>query len=171
MKPGDILLFKGEDGISKIIEWGTNSPYSHVAICVSPEMSLAIEAITRGGVRARDIKKITDAYDVYRVKEEFSYNLEGTIAYLVDKLNGKYDYLGVLWLGILKVLNKIKIPTKKHADKFQEERDYFCSELCYEAFNEGGGLDIVPQIGEADITSPGDISKSPRIEFISDKES
>ena len=50
---GDILLFKGESGISKLIAWGTNSTYSHVAVCVSPEMNLAIEALTRGGVRAR----------------------------------------------------------------------------------------------------------------------
>ncbi len=66
---GDILLFKAEkDFLSKIIAWGTNSKYSHVAICVSPEMNLAIEALTRGGVRARDIRKIAQEYDVYRVK-------------------------------------------------------------------------------------------------------
>lgn len=36
MKPGDILLFKAEkDFMSKLIAWGTNSRYSHVAICVS----------------------------------------------------------------------------------------------------------------------------------------
>jgi hypothetical protein len=57
MQPGDILLFKAEkDWGSRLIAWGTNSPYAHVAICVSPEMNLAIEAMTRGGVRARDIR-------------------------------------------------------------------------------------------------------------------
>ena len=30
----------------------------------------------------------------------------------------------------------------------------------YEAFYRGGGLDIVPDIGEVDITSPGDIARS-----------
>ena len=58
MNPGDILLFKAEDGISKLIAWGTNSKYSHVAVCVSSEMNLAIEAIAGGGVRARDIRQI-----------------------------------------------------------------------------------------------------------------
>jgi len=47
MNPGDILLFKGEDGISRLIQWGTGSKYSHVAICVSQEMNLAIEAMAR----------------------------------------------------------------------------------------------------------------------------
>ena len=58
MKTGDILLFKGGKGLSRLITWGTNSKYSHVAVCVSPRMNLAIEAITRGGVRARDIRQV-----------------------------------------------------------------------------------------------------------------
>ena len=158
MKPGDILLFKGESGISRLIRWGTNSKYSHVAVCVSEKMNLAIEAITRGGVRARDIRKITQPYDVYRIKE--SYNLDEVISYLVGRLNSKYDYKGVIFLGLLKILVKTGLPLKDKANKWQKDRDYFCSELCYEAFFFGGGLDIVPQIPEADITSPGDIAKS-----------
>ncbi len=164
MKPGDILLFKGEDGISKMIAWGTGSKYTHVAVCVSPEMNLAIEAITRGGVRARDIQKIKSEYDVYRVKE--SYNLESTISHLVSCLNNRYDYLGVIFLGLLKVLSKLGIPLKDIANTWQKDKDYFCSELCYEAFFHGGGLDIVPDVPEADITSPGDIARSNIVEFI-----
>ena len=166
MKPGDILLFKGEDGISKIITWGTGSKYSHVAICVFPEMNLAIEAMTRGGVRARDIRKIKTDYDVYRIKEGYAYGLGATMSHLVSKLNLKYDYLGVVFLGILKLLAKIGIPLKKAANNWQKDRDYFCSELCYEAFHKGGGLDIVPDVPEADIISPGDIAKSGIVELV-----
>jgi len=32
--------------------------------------------------------------------------------------------------------------------------------------NSGGGLDIVPEVGEADITAPGDIAKSSVIELV-----
>ena len=164
---GDILLFKAEkDFLSKIIAWGTNSKYSHVAICVSPEMNLAIEALTRGGVRARDIRKIAQPYDVYRIKEDYRYTLDEVISYLVSRLNSKYDYKGVVFLGLLKILAKIGLPFKDRANKWQKDRDYFCSELCYEAFFFGGGLDIVPQISEADITSPGDIAKSELAEII-----
>ena len=35
--------------------------------------------------------------------------------------------------------------------------EYF---LIHTPFNDGGGLDIVPDIGEGDITSPGDIARS-----------
>lgn len=108
MQAGDILLFKAEKGfLSKIIAWGTNSKYSHVAICISPETHLAIEAITRGGVRARDIRQIKQSYDIYRIKQIDRLNLKGAISYLVSKLNSKYDYLGVIFLGLLKLLGKI----------------------------------------------------------------
>ena len=161
------MLFKAEkDFLSKIIAWGTNSAYSHVAVCVSPEMHLAIEALTRGGVRARDIRKIGQDYDVYRVKEENEYNLAGMVSFLVSKLNLRYDYLGVLFLGLIKLLAKIGRPLKEIANKWQKDRDYFCSELCYEAFELGGSLDIVPDVDEADITSPGDIAESKVIELV-----
>ncbi len=167
MKPGDILLFKVErDFTSWLIAWGTGSKYSHVAVCVSPEMNLAIEAIARGGIRARDIRKIPRDYDIYRVKKEYSYDLDGVISYLVSKLNQRYDYLGVIWLGVIKLLTKIGLPLKITANNWQKRRDHFCSELCSEAFSIGGGLDIVPDMPEANITSPADIANSQVIEVV-----
>lgn len=51
IQAGDILLFKAEkDFLSKIIAWGTNSKYSHVAICVSPEMNLAMRPLSWGEI-------------------------------------------------------------------------------------------------------------------------
>jgi hypothetical protein len=164
MKAGDILLFKGERGFSKVIAWGTDSEYSHVAVCVAPEMNLGIEAMAWKGVRGIDTTKINQEYDTYRIKQGNEYDTAKTLSHLVSKLNSRYDYPGVIFLGIIKLLSKIGKPLKKAANRWQKERDYFCSELCYEAFFKGGGLDIVPQIGDVEITSPGDIAKSPVIE-------
>ena len=167
MKPGDILLFKNEDNmLSRVIAWGTGSRYSHVAVCVSSGMNLAIEAMAGKGIRGIDIRRIRPAYDVYRVKDTHAFDLDKTVSYLVDKLNNRYDYLGVLFLGLIKLMAKIGIPLKDTANKWQIDRDYFCSELCYEAFFHGGGLDIVPEVPEADITSPGDIARSSVIEMV-----
>ena len=170
-KSGDIILFKpGGDLFSRIIAWGTKSPYSHVAVCVSPEMNLAIEANTKGGVRAIDLCRITREIDIYRIKDEYSFDLNGMISFLVGKLNNKYDYKGVIFLGIMKLLAFVGRPLKKATNKWQKTRDYFCSELCYEAFSKGGGIDIVPNVDEADITSPGDIAKSVVIEAVKEKQ-
>lgn len=156
--------------MSKLIQWGTGSNYSHVAICVSPEMNLAIEAMAGSGIRARDISRINEPYDIYRIKDGHAFDLNGVVSYLVGRLNNKYDMPGVIFLGLLKVLAKIGLPLKNKANQWQIDRDYFCSELCYEAFHNGGGLDIVPEVPEADITSPGDIAKSSVIEQINIQE-
>jgi hypothetical protein len=44
-----------------------------VAVYISPKINLAIKAIAKGGIRARDIRKIPRDYDIYRVKEDYSY--------------------------------------------------------------------------------------------------
>ncbi|MFH1782584.1 MAG: YiiX/YebB-like N1pC/P60 family cysteine hydrolase [Candidatus Omnitrophota bacterium] len=168
MQAGDIFLFRAEKAFfSKVIAWGTNSKYSHVAICISPEMNLAIEAMTKGGVRARDIRSITEAYDIYRIKDKSLLYLNKTASFLVSKLNSNYDYFGVVFLGTLKLLSKILGKTLKNiANKWQKDRDYFCSELCCEAFYNGSHIDIVPHIEEWDIASPGDIAKSSVVEMV-----
>ena len=170
MKSGDILLFKAgnEDWVSKLIAWGTNSKYSHVAVCVSSDLDIAIEANTTGGVRAIAVSEIVQSYDVYRVKEENQYDTQKLLAFLVKKLNDKYDYKGVFYLGLLKLIAKKKKNFKNKANKWQKDNDYFCSELCYEAFN-FAGLDIVPEVDMADITAPGDIAKSSIIDLIEEK--
>jgi hypothetical protein len=163
LKVCDILLYKGIDWISRLIQWKTKSPYSHVSVVVSPETSLAIESNTgsQSGVRALDLRKLNEKeVDVFRIKSQFNFSTDKIISDLVGHLGAGYDYAGVAWLAILKVCN-----AHDRSNQFQKNNDYFCSELCYEAFN-AGGLDIVPQVAEADITSPGDISQSERIEKI-----
>jgi uncharacterized protein YycO len=146
-----------------LIQWKTESPYNHVAVVVDPEIHLAIESNTghQSGVRALDLRKLGKAeIDVFRVQPQFSFSSEKVISFLVGHLGADYDYGGVVWLAALKVLN-----LKERSNRFQKDKDYFCSELSYEAFREGG-LDIVPQIGDAEITSPGDIARSPVVEQV-----
>jgi hypothetical protein len=69
--------------------------------------------------------------------------------------------LSNLMLTILEKKNlqkKVSVPFSKVSVPF--------SELCYEAFFLGGGLDIVPGVPQADITSPGDIVKSELVERV-----
>ena len=80
-------------------------------------------------------------------------------------MNLKYDYWGVCFLGLLKLIAIIGRPLKNTANKWQKDRDYFCSELCYEAFV-AGGIDIVPQVSSSDMTSPGDIADSKLLSMV-----
>lgn len=159
----DILLYKGESPTSRLIRWRTKSPYSHVAVVVAPEIYLGIESNTghQSGVRAFDLRKLdSQSVDVFRLKSEWRVAQEKVISFLVAHLGAPYDWGGVGWLAVLKLFG-----LRSQANRFQKEKDYFCSELVYEAFQEGG-LDIVPQVDQADITSPGDIAQSSRLEKI-----
>lgn len=174
-KDGDILLCSGRDLISKLIGWGTKSKYSHVAIVASADLELIIEAIPAGGVRAISIEYFKESYDIYRIKPGQFFNNTGVISYLIKMLARKYDFKSVIRLGwkiFLRRLRLIKLAglkvvrLKAMSDALQEDQDYFCSELCYKAFFFGGGLDIVPGIGDGETTSPGDIARSSMIEKV-----
>lgn len=163
LKPCDILLYKGTGWRSRLIQWGTGSPYNHVAVVVDPSSYLGIESNTghKHGVRRFDLRKLDfKEIDIFRIKAEFRYDATKVVSFLESCLGAGYDWWGVIWLGILKLFR-----CTAKANKFQKEHDYFCSELCYEAFYHGG-LDIVPQVDSADITSPADIARSERLDKV-----
>lgn len=178
LKDSDVLLCKSDGVIPKLIKWGTGSVYSHVAVIASAKLGLIIEAIPEGGVRAIDVKNYKIAYDVYRVKPAYTFNHSGVVSYLIRMLAKKYDFPSTIALAWKMGLRKLRLAqlfglklvgNKKAADHLQEGQDFFCSELCYEAFFVGGGLDIVPQIGDAEATSPGDIARSSVVEKIQNR--
>jgi len=172
LKDGDILLCKGNGFTPWLIKWGTGSVYSHVSVIASAKLGLIIEAVPQGGVRAISVANYKTPYDVFRIKSGNPFNLPNVISYLIKMLARKYDYplklAGKLALRKLKLAQLFTFKlfgNKKAADALQEDQDYFCSELVYEAFKTAG-LDIVPQIGDAETTSPGDIAQSPLIEKV-----
>ncbi len=174
IQDGDILLCKGKGFIPWLIRWETGSIYSHVAIVASSQLGLIIEAVSEGGVRAISVENYKTPYDLYRIKDQASYNLSQVVAYLVRTLARKYNFKSVIklaWELFLRKLGFVRLAIlkmakqKEAADQFQKDQDYFCSELCYCAF-QAAGLDIVPQINNAETTSPGDIAGSPLIEKV-----
>ena len=165
LKRCDVLLYKGKGFLSRLIQWATKSPYNHVAIAIEPHIRLAIESNTchQSGVRGLDLKNLDDKeVDVFRVKQGIGFDGDRMISFLISHLGVKFDFTGVIWLGVLKVFSFFTVFQMKPHNKFQKSKDYFCSELCYAAFM-AGGLDIVPQVEDADVTSPGDIARSERL--------
>lgn len=171
LQPLDILLYKGKGFTSWLIEVGTSSPYSHVSVVVDPESHIGIESNTghQSGVRGFDLRKLgEEGIDVYRLKPKFLQKIDGkkVNSFLVGHLEAGYDWGGVIGLGLLKLLSLLTFGlTRKWHNDFQERKDYFCSELCYAAFD-SGGADIVPQVASSDVTSPGDISRSPVLDKV-----
>ncbi len=165
----DILLYRGRGFSAWFIKALTRSKYSHVAIVVNPSINLGIESNTghQAGVRAFDLRKLNmSSVDAFRLKSQYVVDSKVVISYLVDHLGAKYDYLGVFFLGILKLLSLLTFMLWRPHNWWQRRQDYFCSELVWEAFA-SDGIDIVPQTGAGDITSPGDIASSNMVEKVS----
>jgi len=174
-KDGDILLCKGNDAIAKLIRWGTNSVYSHVAVVASARLGLVIEAIPAGGVRAISAENFKGSYEIYRVKGMYPFDTNGVTSYLIKMLARGYDFKSVMRLGWKLFLRRLRLAKlaglkfarlKAMSDALQEDQDYFCSELCFKAFFFGGGIDVVPEVGDAETTSPADIARSPMVEKV-----
>lgn len=139
-----------------------------MALVANPEMNLGIESNTghQAGVRAFDLRKLQESsVDLFRIKSAHKFDPEKVISYLVDHLGAPYDWGGVISLGFMKAGSLLTGGLLKMHNSFQKEKDYFCSELAWEAFDKSG-LDIVPQIGQSETTSPGDIARSSVVEQI-----
>ena len=167
----DILLYRGTGFNAWFIKFLTKSRYSHVAVVVDPGTSKGIESNTghRSGVRKFDLSKLDmSAVDVYRLYPQYQVEVKTVIGYLDDRLGARYDWFGVIFLGFLKLLSLLTLTILKPHNWWQRKQDYFCSELVWEAFA-SDGIDLTPQTGGSDITSPGDIAESPMLQHINSK--
>ena len=90
-----------------------------MALVIDPQINLGIESNTghQGGVRAFDLRKLQmGGVDVYRIKPDFLAKVqkERAISFLVDHLGAKYDLLGVIGLGLLKILSFMTLGLTKN---------------------------------------------------------
>lgn len=151
MQTGDILFFKGQSVISKIIAKATGSPYTHVAIALSD--TLILEADRFINVRIREIKD-TEVYTVRRYIHPLT-QPELDIMYLGALSmagNYRYDYLHVfVWF--------LRLIIHKDISFIGNSRSVYCTELVdlmYELID----VDLVPYRPTGDIL-PSHLLRTP----------
>ena len=64
VRSGDVLAWKGKGLGSRIIRWGTNSPYTHVGIAQRVGNRVMVLEAMPGGVRMMPLSKRLPAYHV-----------------------------------------------------------------------------------------------------------
>lgn len=149
-----VLLFKGKSVVSRLIQWQTRSPYSHVA--VELDDGRIIEAWHIGGVsmykdRAamavyHEVGTEIDVYKPWALTAAQALNVE---RFLVSQVGKKYDFRSVF-----------RFVSRRSA---KENDKWFCSELVAEAFKYAG----YPLLhGEAANFSPRDIAMSPNLALV-----
>jgi Permuted papain-like amidase enzyme, YaeF/YiiX, C92 family len=96
MQTGDIVFFKGKSWISKIISRLTGSPYTHVAIALTPDLILEADRFIKVRLRAIEDHEV---YSIKRYEDITEEQKELIFAGGISFLGVKYDYLNILlWL-------------------------------------------------------------------------
>jgi len=117
-------LYKSKTIVSRLIRWQTRGDYSHAALHCDGE---AIEAWHRGGVQRGPIghlhKKGT-VIDIFKVNKLYTNTL--TKAFAVEQVGKPYDFTMV---G--------RFVSRRGVSR-RSKKKWFCSELVFDAFVEGG---------------------------------
>lgn len=147
-----ILLFKGGDPISWVVQMQTRSPYSHVGLLDTCGRCV-IEAYPGTGVRRRilslDDEARIDAYDVAGLTEQ---GYKQALAFAKSQLGKKYD-----WRGVLRFVDKLPA---------RENDKWFCSELVHKSLSTAG-VRLLERIPSAEV-SPAMVAWSPLLVHVPD---
>jgi len=164
VKPGDIITFRGETVLGKIIRWATMSNYNHSALYIGNQE--IIEALSNGIVIS-DINERLDnsKEEVYidRVKNFDTSKTDALIEYAKTFLNTKYD-----WIGLLGILTKYSVRrlgldkwiTFWGRNRIEDQRKLWCSEYVGLVFKKFG-IVFVPE--DTSYLTPNEIHDSSEI--------
>lgn len=162
-KDGDLLLCSGNHWISAIIKDGSSSQFSHVGlIYMWNGMPMLIEAVETDGVRIIPLSQYTSNYE----NSEMGYDgglyharIEGLLpvhtAIVLEKamtlINKKFDTDGVA-----KAISRFYLGFGKS----DNDDEYFCSELVFEAFET---IDLIFEKTDKGFVYPSHIASDDRV--------
>lgn len=165
MQDGDVLLFKGQSWLSKIIKWRTKSAYSHAGIVVWwSDRLMVLEAVGKG-VLARPISYNLNHYEgdinYYRPTETLSAETRKNMALFAQEQLGK-EYATKRLVGFFfKLLFNRPLESQ---DKKEAAGRYFCSEYVADIYSKNG-LDLDIERGTA-YTSPDRLANSKGLQYV-----
>lgn len=165
MQDGDVLIFKGQSWLSKIIKWRTRSDYSHAGVVVWwNDRLMVLEAIGQG-VLARPISYNLDHYrgdiEYFRPSQEIATETRTRMAQFAQaQLGKKYASRRLLSFFFKLLLNRPLLSQDKAAAPCR----YFCSEYVADIYAKNGlDLDIERSSG---YTSPDRLACAPGLTFV-----
>jgi len=147
LKRGDVLLFRGNDILSRIIRYATHSEFSHAA-CYLGDGQIVESAIK--GVEVVSLSG-RDNFAVYRHFDHDTKQMEEAVDWMVEQEGKGYDYLGLFGIGL-------SIITKNKRNYFDDKNRYWCSELIADGYMRSGLL--LDADSRTYKVSPGDLARS-----------
>lgn len=144
---GDIVLVKGEDCLSEVIEDIQGSIYSHAAVIVKENEIIEARGFEATGYDGLD--KYKGQADIFTCDSLNDKQREGIVKYIENEVGGHYDFV-LLFLEFIRYVFHIILPYKKPF------HSHICSTLCSDAYR-SVGVDLCPGIK---YPSPKDLSES-----------
>ena len=173
LRVGDLLLYRdGKSLLSRLIRWGTNSPYSHAILYIGRGKCLESDFSVRkffckddycSGVRIvslRDVRRRSGSHDVFRSVWRLR-NVHKTALQYVKK-GFLYDFVGLIWRAV--VCAKLKFLQKQSFVVAHDKNKYYCSELSREIHERCGAFVFDGLI--ASETTPASESERDDLNFI-----
>jgi hypothetical protein len=164
LQKGDVILISGRTRMANVIEWVTNSKWTHAALYIGD--GLLIESLVGEGVVIKSVDVyINDEIRICRHKDITKEKARDIINFMADHLEAKYDVRAIF--DLLRLMAPIWIMPRKwrstiFKDAFLDK--YTCSELITLAYN-SVGLPIILGL-KAKAHVPGDFDRSVYVDVI-----
>lgn len=168
IRDGDLLLFRGQGVVSRLISVAGRSEYTHAARAAWwGETLFCLEVRELKGGRAvtlaSQVRRFPGAIDVFEVNPQRRwrhYDRGRAVEHMRHLAGCDYGYRGV-WLAALRHLPVWRFLLRPESDdRRAADQPPFCSHACAAADRLGGGVDPVPHLSDR-LTEPGDLARSP----------
>lgn len=147
MRPGDLILVKGTEWISRAIEEVENSPYSHVAGYIGHDEIIEAEGFRATGYApVNNYKGCADVFRCDSLTAEQRKQIQDSAAWQVG---GRYDYV-LLFVELIRYWFGVLLPYREPPDA------RICSVLWAGIYRDAG-IDLCPGIK---YPSPADVAQS-----------
>lgn len=172
IRDGDVLMFRhGPSLYQKAIAAAGRSDYSHAAMAAWWGDELMVLEVTDGhGGRAvtleSQVKRFPGRYDVFRTNpsKRERYNRRGAVKYMRSLAGVEYGRKNLLRVALLH-LPFVRWFSKPVTNDEENGSTPFCSQAVSAALRIGGGVDPVLLLADKS-TEPGDLARSPFLEYV-----
>lgn len=168
IKDGDLLLFRGQGFVARLIAVAGRSEYTHAGravwwgndlFCCEVRELMGGRAVTLESQVARHPGQI-DVFEANPSSRWREFDRRGAVRYIRRLAGCDYGYCGV-WLAALRHLPFWRFWVRSDSDDRRVvDQPPFCSQACAMADRIGGGVDPVPHLADR-LTEPADLARSP----------
>ncbi len=160
IRDGDVLMYRGRNIPSRVIQWATRSRYSHAGLAAWWNGRLMVlEAVGRGVVvtpLSANVRHYHGDVEWFTCMEDIpDADRHRMIEFAQQELGKEYAH----WKAIILGLRILFLKGEKQRDELRRARQLFCSQYVAEVYN-SVGKDLKTGVSDR-FMSPADIASSP----------